>query len=255
MAIKALAIEDDEFRKLFIDWLPFETTLGEMTFGEYRRQHQVIRYAPHIDSFRQIARVAAAQGLCVINAGYSFDSRLLDRAPDVFPDMTVEVIEADSLAQSFDDLSLDEQKQTHDFLVIAESALRQFRCFAEMKKFQPSELPALFSTSAEGRFLRSLEQSREIADPLWSGVLSGLDRSARAPKAPAQLCFNLNNPLVRRLTTIREQSLVTRSVQMLYVQALLLGHHPLTSREMSLLNDGLLDTIQWGLDSRERSQS
>jgi molecular chaperone HtpG len=32
-AIKALAIEDDEFYRLVIDWLPIETTMGQMNFG------------------------------------------------------------------------------------------------------------------------------------------------------------------------------------------------------------------------------
>ena len=39
---------------------------------------------------------------------------------------------------------------------------------------------------------------------------------------------------------------------MLYVQALLLGHHPLNAKEMALLNDGLLALIEWGVDANER---
>ena len=62
-------MEDDEFFKLFIDWLPFETTLGQMTLGEYRqREKNTIRYVPSRDQFRQIAGVAAAQKVCIINA-------------------------------------------------------------------------------------------------------------------------------------------------------------------------------------------
>jgi molecular chaperone HtpG len=37
---------------------------------------------------------------------------------------------------------------------------------------------------------------------------------------------------------------------MLYVQALLLGHHPLSSRELALLNDGLSALIQSAVDPR-----
>ncbi len=40
LAIKALAVEDDEFYRLFIDWLPFETSLGDMTLGEYRKDER-----------------------------------------------------------------------------------------------------------------------------------------------------------------------------------------------------------------------
>ena len=35
---------------------------------------------------------------------------------------------------------------------------------------------------------------------------------------------------------------------MLYVQSLLLGHHPLNAKEMKLLNEGLLGLIEWGID-------
>src|SRR5262249_37233762 len=55
LSIKALATRDDEFFKLFIDWLPFETSLGDMTMGGYRKQNDTIRYAPRVDAFRQIA--------------------------------------------------------------------------------------------------------------------------------------------------------------------------------------------------------
>ena len=77
LSIKALAAKDDAFYELFIDWLPFETTLGDMTLGEYRKNHEVVRWLPNHDQFRQIARVAGAQGLCVINGGYVYDADLL----------------------------------------------------------------------------------------------------------------------------------------------------------------------------------
>ena len=62
LSIKALAAEDDEFYRLFIDCLPFETTHGRMTLGEYRQEHGTSLFAPTVDQFRQIARVASAQG-------------------------------------------------------------------------------------------------------------------------------------------------------------------------------------------------
>ena len=37
----------------------------------------------------------------------------------------------------------------------------------------------------------------------------------------------------------------------LYIQALLLGHHPLGSREMALLNEGLIDLIERGVSPSE----
>jgi molecular chaperone HtpG len=250
-ALKALAAEDDEFYRLFIDYLPFETTHGRMTFGEYRREHGTLLFAPTVDQFRQVARVAAAQGRCVINAGYAYDHELLAKAPDAFDDLAVEEVEASEIVQSFDDLTLEEQESAHLLMTVAENALKPFRCEPEVKKFKPKELPALFSTSKDGRFFRSLEQSREIADPLWGGVLDQLGKRERRAAAHSQLCFNFDNPLVGRLVGLKNRALLRRSVEMLYVQALLLGHQPLNAKELALLNEGLLALIEFGVGSEE----
>jgi molecular chaperone HtpG len=250
-ALKALAAEDDEFYRLFIDYLPFETTHGRMTFGEYRQEHGTLVFAPTVDQFRQIARVASAQGRCVINAGYAYDHELLAKAPDVFDDLAVEELEASEIVQSFDDLTLDEQESAHLLMSVAEAALKPFRCEPEVKKFKPKELPALFSTSKDGRFFRSLEQSREIADPLWGGVLDQLGKREKRAAAHSQLCFNFDNPLVYRLVGLKNKGLLRRSVEMLYVQALLLGHQPLNAKEMALLNEGLLALIEFGVANED----
>lgn len=250
-ALKALAVEDDEFYKIAIDFLPFETTHGRMTFGEYRKENNTILFAPTVDQFRQIARVASAQGQCVINAGYAYDHELLSKASDVFDDLTTEEMEASEIVQSFKELTLDEQEAAHLLLTVAEAALKPFRCEPELKKFKPKELPALYSTNRDGRFFRSLEQSREIADPLWGGVLDQLGKRDRKSAAHSQLCLNFDNPLVARLVGIKSKPILRRSVEMLYVQSLLLGHQPLNSKEMALLNEGLLALIEWGVASEE----
>jgi molecular chaperone HtpG len=250
-ALKALAVEDDEFYRLFVDYLPFETTHGRMTFGEYRREHDTLLFAPTVDQFRQIARVASAQGRCVINAGYTYDQELIAKAPEIFDDLRVEELEASEIVQSFAELTMDEQESAHLLLSVAEAALKPFRCEPELKKFKPAELPALYSTSKDGRFFRSLEQSKEIADPLWGGVLDQLGKRERRALAHAQLCLNLENPLVARLVHLKNKTLIRRSIEMLYVQALLLGHQPLNAKEMTLLNDGLLALIEFGMANED----
>ena len=137
----------------------------------------------------------------------------------------------------------------HDFLEAAEEALRAFNCTADVKKFLPRELPAMYTTDREGRFLRSLEQSKEISNSLWSSVLDNIGKRQRHTPHHSQLCFNYHNALVRRLAAVKDRTLVKRSVQMLYIQALLLGHHPLSSKEMALLNDGLLALIEHGIEN------
>jgi molecular chaperone HtpG len=62
------------------------------------------------------------------------------------------------------------------------------------------------------------------------------------------LCFNYRNPLFYKVSRMRDETLLRLSIQVLYVQSLLLGHRPLTSREMKLLNEGLLGLIEWSAD-------
>jgi molecular chaperone HtpG len=250
LSIKALAVRDDDFYRLFIDWLPFETSMGTMTLGEYRKQSPVVRFVRHLDQFRQIARVAAAQDLWVLNAAYTYDADLMDRFADIFPDAQVEEVESSSLAQTFEDLTLEEREEAYALVRAADLVLQPYKCSAEIKRFLPMELPALYSAGAAAGFLRSVEQSKEISDPLWSSMLDSI-ASRHSTDTYAQLCFNYNNPLVHKMARLRKPKLLERSIQMLYVQALLLGHHPLSAREMALLNEGLLGLIEWGIDSHE----
>ncbi|HEY0098192.1 MAG TPA: HSP90 family protein [Pyrinomonadaceae bacterium] len=247
LSIKALAVDDEEFYRLFIDWLPFETNAGQLTLGEYKKQNRVLRYVPDLDQFRQIARVAASQSLIVINAGYVHDADLLARHSELFPSTPVEAVDSTSLMHSFEFLTLDEQERTADFTRFADRVLRPFNCATEMRKFSPRELPALYNASSEVNFHRSIEQAREISAPLWSNVLGNLTKELPGD-AFASLCFNYDNPLVYKLSRMRDETLLQLSIQMLYVQSLLLSHRPLNAKEMSLLNDGLLGLLEWGVE-------
>lgn len=245
-AIKALAVYDDEFYAMFVDWLPFETSLGRMSLGDFRREHDVVRFVPSIDTFRQIAQVAASQGMGIINAGYSYDADLLEKLPRVFADVEVEQVDSTGLAESFVELTLDEREEAQELVKVGDLILQPFKCRAEVKRFEPADLPALYLAGDDVSFMRSLEQSRDVADEHWASILTNLAGASRADSY-AQLCFNFNNPLVRKLGRITDRDVLRLSVQMLYVQSLLMGHHPLSSKEMALLNTGLLDLIELGI--------
>jgi molecular chaperone HtpG len=111
---------------------------------------------------------------------------------------------------------------------------------------------SLYSLDGEGRFLRSLEQSREIANPLWASVLGKLGQPERANVPLGWLYLNWENPLIRRLARVGDAPLLRRLIQLLYLQALLLGHHPLSSKEMKLLNEGLLELMGWSIAKSEQ---
>jgi molecular chaperone HtpG len=243
LPIKALAVEDDEFFRLFVDWLPFETSLGTMTLGEYFRERTTLRFVPTRDQFRQISGIAASQSLCVVNAGYTYDRDLLDKLPEVFPERQIEEMDATELAQNFDELSLAEREEVFSLVRLAELALQPYQCSVDIRKFAPEQLPALYTINDAATFLRSIDQTRDVADEHWEGLLESISADTQGA-AQAQLCLNFRNPLVRRMARMRNRELAQRAIEMLYVQALLLGHYPLKAQEMKVLNQGLLSLIE-----------
>lgn len=247
LSIKALAVQDDQLYRLFIKWLPFETSQGRLTMEQILEHNAVIRFTPSLDEFRQISRVSAAQSMCVINGGYVFDAELIERLTDFFPEYTVERIDPIDITESFEDLTLAEQQLVFQFLRTADAALQSFGCKAEIKKFLPLELPALYSTSEEATFLRSVERTQEEANPLFASVLGSLGAAFGVPAAHGQLCFNFRNPVIAKLVQSADPELQRMAVEMIYVQALLMGHHPLNHREMKLLNNGLFNLIELGM--------
>ncbi len=250
LTLKALAVDDDEFYQLILDWLPVETSLGDMTLGEYRQRHGVLRYSPTVDEFRQISQVASAQGICVINAGYIHVKKLMDKFPHLIEGGRAEQVDSSDLTNSFSGIPESRQEAGNRFEDLANKVLKAFQCHAHLKCFAPAELPCLYTISAEGLLRRSVQQTMDIAKPLWSSVLGSLSPSSSGPAPFASLCFNFNNPIVQKLLESPPREVSRRAIELLYVQALLLGHHPLQSREMKLLNEGLLGMIEAGLVSQ-----
>jgi molecular chaperone HtpG len=250
LSIKALAVDDEEFFRIVVNWLPFETNMGTMTLTEYMKNHEVVRYIVDLDQFRQIARIAAAQGLCVINAGYVYDENLIQKLSHVFPLVPLQMIDSTSLTHSFEYLTLAEQDEVATFIDLANQVLEPFKCQVEVRRFSPDELPALHIANSDVQFKRSIESTKEVTDAFWSSLLdeteAGLDDDSFA-----QLCFNYRNPVVHKITRMKDQELLRLSIQMLYVQAILLSHRPLNSKEMAVLNEGLLRFIEWGADALE----
>src|SRR5262249_41625512 len=115
LSMKALAVEDDDFYKLFINNLPFETSRGTMTLLDCRERGSVIRYVPNVDQFRQLAPVAVAQDLTVVNAGYAYDRDLIEKFPHIFPEVDVEQVNVAEVVERFKDLTDQEHQETSSF--------------------------------------------------------------------------------------------------------------------------------------------
>ena len=164
LAIKALAQEDDDCYRTFIDWLPFETSQGRKTIEQIREAGGTIRFLSDTGEFHQVAKVAASQGLLLVNAGYVYETDLLARLPEFFPDVQVELVDPATLAQSFDELSLEEQDRVQALLAVATRVLRPLKCAPDVRKFQPAEIAALYAPVKKPAF--SARSSKPRKQPI-----------------------------------------------------------------------------------------
>ncbi|WP_117211393.1 HSP90 family protein [Allorhizocola rhizosphaerae] len=247
VGVKALALHDDEMLQLVAQWWPMETNVGRLTLSEVRERYQIIRYCSTLDEFRQLAAVAAAQQLAVVNGGYTYDMELIERLPAMDPGYMVDRLDPSDLTTRFHVLDLAEELDMRGFLTTAQRTLDRLGCEVVVRGFDPVTLPALYLVDRDATFQRHLRDTREVADEAWAGVLAAFEQSAA--QARPQLVVNHRNALVRRIASLGDPKLMELAVEGLYGQALLLGHHPLRPADTALLNRsflGLLDRAVLG---------
>ncbi len=249
LGVKALALHDDEMLRLVEQWVPMETNLGHLTLAEFRQRHGVLRYAAGDDEFRQLAPVAAAQDLGVINGGIVYNADIVERLATVDAEVRAERLEPADVAARFSALDAETELRLRPFLTVAQRRLDRLGCEVVVRGFDPAGVPALYLVSRAAAFNEQFTASRDAADDLWGGVLDALSRTV--PTDRPQLVLNHRNALVRRVTAIGDPELAGLAVESLYGQALMIGHHPIRPADAALLTSsfmGLLDRAVPGED-------
>ncbi|WP_139996678.1 HSP90 family protein [Paenibacillus paridis] len=248
LPMKALAAEDAAFLNTIYKWLSFESTYGEQTLGELIDEKKKIYYTATVDEYRQITHVAAAQSLLVLNGGYIYNHQLLEGIAYMNPELELERLMPEDVSLSFTDLTMEEKNDHYDAIRLADITLQRFRCQIQLKRFKPAELPALYTLSKESSALRSLEKAKESSTDLLASVLGNLGGSF-GESAYSTLYFNLDNPLIDRLFSSGSKDMLPAAVEMLYTNALMMGHYPLSRQELAVLNQGIVRFIDWGLSA------
>ena len=240
LGVKALALHDDEMLRLVAEFWPLETSVGPQTMAEFRDRYGMLRFTAQVDEFRQIAPVAAAQGLAVINAGYVYDAELIARLARIDPDLQVESLTAADMTTHLERVGATVEAALRPFVVGAEQALTRLGCDVLIRSFDPASLPALYLLDQDTAFQVDLRQTTEQVDDTWAAILG----SFHQPSTPQpQLVLNHRNPLVREIASLGDAALSALCVEGLYVQALLLGHHPLRPADTAALNQSFLGLI------------
>ena len=246
LALKALAVHDVDLLRVFAPWLPVETSLGRMTLTEVARQG-VVRYAATTEDFRQMTQVATAEGMCLVNAGYTYDQELLHRLPDVLPGVDVERVDPEDLAAVLRPVDAADAPAAAALAARCAAVLGGFDVDVEVRAFSPESLPCLYTAGDAARFTREVGETTQVAGAFWGPLLSQVHAAAPG-RREAQLVLNFRHPVVRRLAGPVEADALRTAVEVLYLQALLLGRHPLRGRETTLLSGALGRLVEGSLD-------
>ncbi|WP_405530308.1 HSP90 family protein [Streptomyces avidinii] len=247
LGVKSMARHDPELLGLMLPWLPFETSDGSMSLQEFAAAHTDIHFTRTVEEFRQIAPIAAAHGLGVINAGYTYDADLLALLPAVRPELKVTELDAGAVTERLDPVPTGAELALAPFLATARTRLEPQSCDVVLRAFQPVAVPALYLDDRQARQERDRTAAVESADSLWSGILGALRGSA--PRA--RLVLNHNNPLIRRIAALPDEALTAIAVESLYGQALLMSQRPLRPADSTLLNRSFLGLLEWATHSTD----
>jgi molecular chaperone HtpG len=237
LAAKALVRFDDDMLRILLPWLPFETTDGNVTLEEFARAHPVIAVTRTVEEFRQVAPVAGAVGLGIVNGGYTYDHELVRRLPEIRPGTRVTDLDPATVTAHLDFADPSAELAAAAFLAVARETVGAHGVDVVLRSFQPVTAPALLLDDREARHERTrADLAQGATDGLWGDILGAL--RAEAPRA--QLVLNHLNPLVRRAAALTDRELARATAEALYGQALLLTRRPLRAQESALLNRAFL---------------
>lgn len=252
VGLKSLVRHDEELAAFITRWLTVETTHGSIRIGDLVERFGHLRYAQTVDEFRQVAGISPSAEV-LVNGGYLYDADLIRMIPDLYPHVTVEKVDVTGELDRLDPPPLDDRAAAVALEDRAGAVLAASDCSVVVRSIDRPELPGLYVADPE--VLRSLDRSRTkgITGALWGGVLARIDdtlAAGREDDLSARLCLNWSNRVVRSLVGVRDDAVFSRTVQLLYIQALLAGHHPLSDADRTLMTTALADLVSLsaGLD-------
>ncbi len=245
VGLKSLVRHDEELARFITRWLTVETTHGTLRIGELVERYPHVRYAQTVDEFRQVAGISPSDEV-LVNGGYLYDADLIRLLPDLYPHVTVEKVDVTGELDRLDPPPLDDRDIAMALESRAGAVLAASDCAVVVRAIDRPELTGLYVADPE--VLRTIDRGRTkgIASTLWGGVLDRIDQtlsSARDDDLTARLCLNWSNRVVRALVRVDDDAVFARTVQLLYIQALLAGHHPLSDADRALMTSALSDLV------------
>ena len=249
VAIKSLAVENEQIYQLFFPFLTFVTSKGRLTGFQVTEaaKRMPVYYCTELDDYRRACPLVGNGNGVLINAGYIYDTKLLQLLKRYQRGIRVEVFDEASYGELLEEPAPAIKREMEPLMAKAGRALGTFHCGAVLKQFEPAEVPALYVPGGEG-FL-----DHALGEGGFSGFLEGFDLGEIGmmgnfePGYGTKLYINGRNPLIRRLAAAEDEELAANMVQVLYVHAMLAGHYTLGEKEKEVLNTGLIRLMEYGL--------
>lgn len=232
LGAKAMAASDDAMLEVVATVLPWETTVGTMTLAEFGALDRVVTYVDSTDHYDQVAAVARAQDVAVLNAGYAYDAAIVRRWVAATPGAESRRMQPEELLARVDPPAPEDDALFAPLLDVARGVLARARAVPVVRRFRPSTLQALLLVGHAAERERDRRGVAETTTTPWAAALEALEATA-APEP--SFVLNADNPAVRRLAEHADESLQRVALEALYAQALLAGRHPLTPFDSALV--------------------
>lgn len=245
LAIKSMAAEDDTFFNTFIPFLEFETNMGQMNGKALLARRDPIGYTTDMNQFHRTSALMLSQNQLLVNACYVHDTGLLRKMMEYDSSVIVYPLRLVSFEEFLQEPQAEIQKKSAAFLNKASSIFDAYDCNTELKCFSPAQLPVFYHLDENAQTMREINRSKEHGHQLFASMLSSFAREIQNPRAV--LYLNWNNPLIQRLIALDDMDKAMVCLEILYVQSLLTGRYPMQGNELSLLNDNLIQLIEWGI--------
>lgn len=249
LAVRSMALVDDDMLEVAAAVLPYETSQGSMTLAEVAAGEGRVTYAPTVEAYRRVAPVARAQGLVVVNAGYVYDADLLDRL-GAKSGWQVEALTSAHVAQRLGLPSEERERAASEALMRARGILANHDCDVLLRTFDPDDVPAVLLHDPEAERRRDLDRERAATPDLWAGLLDSF--ASAAPTASRTLVLNDANEMVALLLSAPRATGFEPGCVALYLSAVMASGEPLRRSESSVLSLALGELLRLSFSPRSQ---
>ncbi len=174
LGVKAMASQDDEMLEFVGSILGFETTQGSLTLAELTSADRLITYCDRVDEYRQLAPIAQAQRMTLVNAGYAYDSQLIAKWLDHHPGVDARRMTSAELLAALDPVGEPERTRFDSLLEVAEACLRSTRFAPLLRSFEPAEATAVLLSGRDADREADRAAVSEVAEGAWLAALDAI---------------------------------------------------------------------------------